>query len=368
MENKPKTEKFSPVNFNLKKIIFSFLKPSDQRKIYWLNKKLRQYLPENSIRINITCLKKQNSYKLGFFADNLLELSEGNFLCWEKKSIKLLKLDRNTYNFELIDRFEITKGELGLFMQSSFALTYAFKNARNIILELDMMLAVLDINCKVLDDELYIYQPCVTKISSSSFAAGKCDGVVKIFSRNESEFNYKVITEFTPNLKQNVLCLLYLLKHDLLLCGSEDGNIIVYKMSSFNKVLTLDDHQDELISLVSLNDDNFASSSLNGEIKFWCIKSESSIECINTVKPYLMDSYVQLCQLGKDLVMSWKSGIKKFKIWNGKSKQPIITFEEESAIEQLIITQKNYIITVTENPNYNLYDKGHVLNVWKIPQ
>jgi hypothetical protein len=54
---------FLLLNFNLKKIIFSFLNTQDQRILYWLNKKLRPLLPDSQLRINIKSIKKFSSYK-----------------------------------------------------------------------------------------------------------------------------------------------------------------------------------------------------------------------------------------------------------------------------------------------------------------
>jgi hypothetical protein len=106
MEINTSTKKFRNLNFNLKKIIFSYLKPRDQRTIYWINKKLRQLLPDSPLRINIDSLRRLSSFQLDGCICGIFELSDGTITCWTMEGIQLLKLDgdnlklTNSLNFQ----------------------------------------------------------------------------------------------------------------------------------------------------------------------------------------------------------------------------------------------------------------------------
>lgn len=103
--NELETTKFYPLNKNLKKIIFDFLKSIDQRKIYWSSKKLRKLLPASSFSINISRFKKHYLYKLPEtkFRNNffMFELYNGNIALFSNEKFYLFKF-YNASNLELI--------------------------------------------------------------------------------------------------------------------------------------------------------------------------------------------------------------------------------------------------------------------------
>jgi hypothetical protein len=78
------TTKFLTLNFNLKKIIFSFLDRHNQRTIYWINKRLRPFLPDSELMINIDTFHMSGFYT--FKELDSLKLCGGKFLLKTKYS------------------------------------------------------------------------------------------------------------------------------------------------------------------------------------------------------------------------------------------------------------------------------------------
>jgi hypothetical protein len=173
MENNTSTTKFKNLNFNLKKIIFSFLKPSDQRTIYWINKKLRPLLPDSPIRINIDRLKKYPSYQLDERLCGILELNDGTFACWATEGMKLLKISGDSLELELIKSFP--------FKAKGWTLPIKQKN-ENIIFRSDKELTICDKEFVLIEkfkESNWIQSLC--KLSELSFAVGLLDGTIKIY-------------------------------------------------------------------------------------------------------------------------------------------------------------------------------------------
>jgi hypothetical protein len=100
----------------------------DQRKIYWINKKLRPLLPDSPMWINLDSLKKHSSFKLHGQLYDLLELKDGAIACFTKKGLKILKIVGNSV--KLIKTFRIKT--------SFFSESFQPEN-ENIIFKSDLM-------------------------------------------------------------------------------------------------------------------------------------------------------------------------------------------------------------------------------------
>ena len=80
-KNMTSSNNFAMLSSHFKEGIFSYLQRHEQRKIYWINKKLRSLLPDSTY-INMEIRKKSSSYQLegDFWA--FLKLKNGNIACW----------------------------------------------------------------------------------------------------------------------------------------------------------------------------------------------------------------------------------------------------------------------------------------------
>jgi WD40 repeat protein len=343
MENKNSTTQFLILNFNLKKIIFSFLPIYDQRTIYWLNKKLRPLLPDSPLKINLTNLKKCSSYQFDGYIWGLFEHSEGAILSITTEGIKLVKIGGESLVLTT-----------SLPLKTDYNLTYPIKQKNgNIIYGTGHELLIGDKNYNLIE---YFIESCwimtLCNISEVSFAIGLEDSSIKIYTRN-SDTQTHVFKEYRHH-SEVVVSLLYLPKQNYLLSGSWDKTINVLCLTEEKSIKTLTGHNNTVSSLISLNDETFASSSI-GVIKIWSIKADTSIECIKTINAdEESPKSISLYNLGSDLMVSTSND--EFKIWDLKNYECLKTYKEDSAIHGLIGTKNESIITHTNNK----------FNVWQI--
>jgi WD40 repeat protein len=343
MENNTTTEKFVTLNFNLKKIIFSFLDRHVQSKIFWLNKKLRPLLPDSPLMINIDKLRKISSYELEGGIYGILEFTQSMISCFSTKGMKLL----NLYNNSL----ELTKS---LPLDFSYY-TFAIEQENEVIIyrsgPFELTSCDKDFNLiSKYKDTLWICS--LYKISKLSFAIGLRNGTIKVFSANSKNKNYDVVKQCKYH-SDDVNCLLYLPKYDYLLSGSSDKTINIITLSEGKLIKRLIGHSYAVYSLISLNDETFASSS-KGEIKILSIKEDTSIECIKTIYTHEETiNSIYLYNLGNEFMVS-KSN-KEFKIWDVRTYECMKTYKEDSVIYNLIVIKDNNIITGTGNKKVNLW-------------
>jgi WD40 repeat protein len=343
MENNTSTTKFKNLNFNLKKIIFSYLKPYDQKTIYWINKKLRPLLPDSPMRINMNSLKKYRTYQSDCGIDHILELNDGNILFFTNAGINLLKFD--AHKFEMIKSFP--------FNAEYWTLPIQLQND-NIIYRSDskeLRICDKDLNViETLKDSSYTSSTC--NLSELSFAVGLKNGTVKIYSRNRETLKYEVVKEYQCH-SDNVYDLLYLPKKNYLLSRSYNKTINVINLSEGTSIQILTDHSNPVTSLISLNDETFASGS-RGEIKIWSIKADATIECIKTINAHGESrNVIILHNLGNDFMISQSAD--EFKIWDLKTYECLGTYIEDYFNLPLKVIKNNYIITCTENKKVNLW-------------
>jgi WD40 repeat protein len=337
--------KFEILNFNLKKIIFSFLNRRDQKTIYWMNKKLRKLLPDSALKINIDNFRKCCSYTFKRITRSLLELNDGTIACFTLKNLKLLKIT-NDNNLEKIKTLP--------FQCYYKACPLMFENGEIIFVSEMKELTFLNKDFNLIEkykesDDIYL----LCKISEQSFAVAIRDGKIKIYSKNQITQKYEKYEIFNchPN---RVFSLLYLPKPNYLLSSSEDETINVFSLSEGKSIQTLTDHNHTVYSLISLSDTTFASASHDDEIKFWSIKEDNSIECIRTLEAYKESShYFYLNNFGSDVMVSRLKS--EFSIWDVNTYECIKTYKENSYIESLIVTKDQKIVTATNDNKVNLW-------------
>lgn len=368
---KKSTKKFVLLNFNLKKIIFSYLEVIDQKKIYWLNKKLRPLLPDSPVAINILKLNKTCSYKFDSTIYGLLELQDlqGETLkCWITNGIRLLKFNRyslgkksflNTLKSYFKSNVSPTHLELirSVPMQTE-GWTYSIQQENgNMIFGSYIFLRIFDKNFKLIEnfeESNNIYALC--NISDLTFAVALVDGIIKIYSKNLHTQKYEVKEYKFHSFR--IWSLIYLPKFDYLLSGSYDLTIHVFSLSQEKSIARLRGHSRGVYSLIALTEDMFASGSYS-EIKIWSIEEDASIECIYTIITHENLDCISLHLLGSNYMIS--SACNEFKIWSVKNWDDLETLEclktynEDSNIKKLIVTKNGNIITSTSDKKVNVW-------------
>jgi WD40 repeat protein len=344
MEELASTNNFLIINFNLKKIIFSFLNRQDQRTIYWMNKKLRNILPDSALTINMNSLRKYSSYQLDSKPRGVLELSDGTISCYTEEGIKLLKINNNN-KLELIKTLPIEcyyNTHPVLFENEDIIFISGWSELRICNKDFNLIETYKESNG--------IMSLC--NISELSFAVGMYGGIIKVYTRNGNTQKYEV-KEYECHSRY-VLSLLYLPKQNYLLSGSFNSTINVLSLSEGKSIEKLYGPNNTVTSLLSLNDETFACGSYEGVIKIWSIKADTSIECIRTLEApegRLYGIYLNL--LGNDLMLSRSRC--ECKIWDVKTYKCIKTFYEDSFINKMIVTKNQNIITETQDNKVNMW-------------
>jgi WD40 repeat protein len=358
MEIKIQTKEFNFLNFNIKKIIFSFLKPHDQRKMYWSNKALRPLLPDSTLAININRLRKRDSYESENRTNEIIELSDGLIACISDPIINLFNCNNNL-NIEVVKSMPITNRVVSdIFLP-------ILHNQNIIFLDGNEKIIICDKNFNVIQsfkESSTIYSLC--NISSSFFAVGLYEGDIKIYSINEDTKKYEGIRQFKYN-SDGISSLLYLFNHEILLSGSCDKTIDVISFPEGKLIKKLTGHNEEICSFIYY-EDKFVSGSMDGDIKFWSIKSGYNIECVFTVKSYIPTNYgVHLYLFGNDLMVYRQKRSNEFQIWHLKSFECLQTFKEEFKIHHMVVTKQN---TILASLNYDFENKKQKIIVWKISE
>jgi WD40 repeat protein len=290
----------------------------------------------------VTNFNKSSSYELDGDFRNLLELSDGTIPCWTTEGIKLLKFEG--HNLETIKNFP------GIF---SYFLADPIQQNENIIYQTGPnQLTITDKNLEVIEclkESMWIESLCI--ISDVSFAIGLSDGQIKIYSRNSDTQKYEVVKEYQYH-SDGVISLVYLPKQDYLVSGSRDKTINVLNLCEGKSVKTLTGHNDYVYSLISINDETFASGSWDGEIKVWSINAE--IECVKTIKAHEYCGYrIYLYLLTDDFMISRLGN--EFIIWDVKTYECLKNYKDDSVIQGLIITKNQNIITGTDVRKVNVW-------------
>ena len=123
-----------------------------------------------------------------------------------------------------------------------------------------------------------------------------------------------------------------------------------------NVINTLKGLPNSIYSLISLNDDMFVSSCLNGEIKMWKIKNDSrNFKCVKTIKAYDNNQYIFINILTEGLMISRQINSKEFKIWDVKTLECVKTYMEDGIINYLVVNKNNSIVTTTTDRKLNLW-------------
>lgn len=341
--SKYSTTKFLTLNFNLKKIILSFLDILDQRNIYWYNKYLRKLLPDSPMKINLHTLKKKFSYVFNIKILGLLELNDGFISCWTSEKLELLNfnLKINCLELSLSLPVRCLNGETKPIQQINGNLIYGDGN----------ILIIRDKDFNLIErfrESTFISSIC--SISEISFAIGLIDKTAKIYTKNLDTNKYE-IEEFIYH-SNPVTCLLYIPEYDYLLTGSNDTTINVLDLSTHKIIKKLTDHTGYVSSLLLLKSQSFASCCRKGEIKIWSITPE--IKCIKTIFAHEnCEKNIFINLLEKDLIISRSSEI--IKIWDLKNYNCLQTYKEDSSIRRLIITKNDNIITATNDDKVNIW-------------
>jgi WD40 repeat protein len=289
--------------------------------------------------------KKCSSYKLDNQLRGILELNDGTISCFTDKEIKLFKNTGNN-SFELIKSFPLKIDYWTSPIQLENG-NIIFRSGWNELTHCNKDFKVIETYKE------YEYIRTLCKISKLSYAIGLPNGIIKIYSRNEKTQKYDIYKEYKYH-SYRVYSLLYLPKQNFLLSGLHNRTINVLSLSEGWSIKKLTDHNSPVFSLISLNDETFASGSFDGVIKIWFIKGDTSIECITTIKAHEENIYgIDLNVLGNEFIIS-RSGIE-FKIWNVSTHECIKTFYEDSLIDRLIVTKNQNIITATEDNKVNMW-------------
>jgi hypothetical protein len=338
MEQYNSTNKFIILNFNLKKIIFSYLSRRDQKTIYWLNKKLRNLLPDSPLTINIDNLRKCWSYKIDSEPFRFLELNDGTIACFTKKEINLFQITNNN-NLELIKTLPIES-------YSIRCPPILFENGEIIFQSTDKDLTRLDKDFNFIESYKEPHITSFCKISESSFAVGSLFRI-KIYSKNQNTQKNDTYKKYEYYL-QSVYSIIYLPINNCLLIGALKY-IHVLSLSEGKTIKTFYNKKGCITSLVSLNDEIFANFGFR-EIKIFSIKADTSIECIKTIsKPKGMDRTILKQHVNNFMVVN--SSKYEFAILDLKSYEFLKTYKEDSRIETLIVTKNNNIIIATRYGN-----------------
>jgi hypothetical protein len=345
MEQLPSTNKFLILNFNLKKIIFSYLSRQDQRIIYWINKKLRNLLPDSPLKINIDSLRKCSTYKLYGEIKAVLEHSDETFSFFTERGIELLEIKNNRFN--LIKTLPIKS--------DYWTHPIQFENGDIIFRSRFNQLTHFDKDFNIIqrfEESHDIYSLC--NLSELSFAVGFYH-YIKVYSKNENTQKYEVKEYKCPSF--GIFNIHYLPKQNFLLISSYEKKINVLSLSE-GSIKKLTDHNSPVTSLISLNDETFASDSYDGVIKICSIKEDTSIECIRTIQTDEIGSGSKLYILGNDFIIS-RSEIE-FKILDVKTYECIKSLKEDLSFERMTVTKNQNVITVIEDEQVNQ------VNLWKI--
>lgn len=308
---------------------------------------------------NVQSFKKFASYKADSTIIGILELNNGTYAYWTVKGIGLLIY--NQFKLEQINFFPLEF--------ESNNQTIPILNDDNIIFrDGQQSLKIVDLNFNLIEIFKEISGiTSICNISNLSFAVGLDKGAIKIYSRAK---NSKIYTKSELDIRYYSGCpinsLLYLPNKKLLLSGTSDNSIIVLSYPEGIYYNKLTGHNQSVSTIISIDENTFASGSMGSEIKIWSIKSDMGIECTKSIKAYT-NYEVYLNILTHDYMISRPKWGQEFKIWDLKTYQGVAYYDERSnllvtkgndkKIQNLLVTKNKYIITVTADNR---------VNAWKI--
>jgi WD40 repeat protein len=331
-------------NFNLIKIIFSYLNTDDLKEIYWINKQLRPLISYSlELIIRLKKLMKCSSYNSKNHILFLLELTNGEISCFTTKGIELLKIEKK--NLELIKYLPLEVSDLTPPIQQENG---------NIIYGRENELLICDNNFNIIEkfeESNTISSLC--NLSDLSFAVGLLNGTLKIYSKNLLTYQIKPSKSHAGGIGS----LLYLPKINYLLSGSWDKTINVFDLSEKKTFRRLTGHNYGVTSLISLNEETFASC-CSREIKIWSIRIDNNTKKIMYIEAIksIVGNTLSLHSLGKDLMLCRRD--YDLEIWDMKNYnfKCLNSYKEDKAIETLIVTKSGYVITGTQDKKVNVWN------------
>lgn len=306
----------------------------------------------DTIDTSVKNIQKLSSFQMDKNCMGILELTDGKISCWTTENINLINYNLNNRSLESIKTFHYkTPNGWAFISPIQVEENFIYTDGRMELRIWDKYFNLI----QTLDESDIIYSLC--SISSCSFAVGINNGPISIYSRNEKTKKYQVHRKYIDHT-DNVYCLLYIHKHDLLLSGSSDKTINVFKLFQGKSINKLSQHNKTVFFLISLDDDRFANSSFDGVIKIWYIKQDSIIECLKTILAYRNDSSVYLKLLENEIFISYIYNSNEFRLWDLRTYKHKV-YREDTGIIRLIVTKNNTF-------NFITYTSDKKVNVWKI--
>jgi hypothetical protein len=344
-------ESIQKENENLKKQLEEFylqLNPKKQMEELNMQFQPKELRKKSNISSDFKYIKRY-SYKTDGIAKILLELKDKSISCWTSTGINLF----NGVNLELTKSLSL--------ISTSQTSPIQKENGNLIFISGESELTICDRNFNFIENFKESSRICsLCEISKLSFAIGLSNGTMKILSLNFRTFiNKKYQVKEYKFHSSAVSYILYLPSKNYILSCSGDSIINIFNMYQEKTIKSVPAHMNSISSLILLNDETFASGSI-GEFKIWCIKSE--IECIRTIFSHQnSESGILLNLVGIDFIAS-RSNNNEFKIWDIKNYECVASYEEDSKIEALIVTQNIDIITATTESKVNLWQISNRTN------
>lgn len=306
-----------------------------------LNENMDYSLHSKNNSIDFVYIKKTSTLEFDCYISSLLLLSDNKYACFSLDGIKILELKNN--RLEFIDIINLKNTDINPILLENQ--NFIFSDSSN--------LNICDKNFKLIQNIPEQNIKSICSLSELSFAA-KMDVTVKIYSINQDTQKYHKTNEYKLTCVNP--CMLYLPTKNYLLLGGNSGQIEVFNLTdniSIKKFTGL--HTKGICSLIRLEDDKFASSSSDGTIKVWWVKSD--IQPIKTIKIFDYDerSYnnsLNINLLGNDLILCiTRNGME---IWNWKTSQYLITYKE--CPSKIYLTSEKNMISIN----------GKKVDYWKI--
>lgn len=298
--------------------------------------------------------KKVISHKMKGSIYRLLELIDGSLACWTRESgIKFLNINKE--KVEVTKYLNFQNATLSdLIQQNNSQIIFTLNNEIKICNKAFKELQSICCNSKI---------TAICNITDLSFAIGQENGHISIYSNYfipNSNYNSILCSgNCKSGNESSVLSLLYLKKQNLLLSGHGDFKINIKHFylsdNEYRYPNCLTGHTYVVHSMVSINDETFASCSLDGLIKIWSIK-QGIIECIKDIQNHQLIFNIDTFLHSFENMLIIQSQ-DEFRILDSENFECIQIFKEESHIMFMIFTKNKDIIIGTENKK---------INIWKI--
>lgn len=293
--------------------------------------------------VNIGQPIKIFSYKSSSTIWGILHNKGRRLYCWTSEKILLIRFKKKKIRINCT--FPI-KSNYWTYPVNAYKNCLIFGSCPNIIIS--------DNNFNILQkfEEKYL-STTICKLPLCSFAVGLNDGHVKIYSK-KNDFSWDYVIDLYKCHSNQVFCLAHISHY--LLSSSKDSSISIFSLPEKRVIKILKDNRTiNVKSIISLNEDNFVSSS-NGEITVWSINQDFK----SVITIYIGDMLNQNIYLHKfnDDIFITRSG-KEIRIWKLKNKNYtcIYSWKEESIINDLLVDIQKIIVTTTQS---------NVINTWNI--